>query len=1229
MVCWILRLSLLRWDSATEFVEVTATGDPTALEITLTDSVLGLGRSTTGTVALGAAAPVGGLEITLLIDDATIAGLSPTTVTIPAGSTSADFTVNGLAEGTTTIRANGAGLAEATASVEVSELAISVDPIPNVAPGESTSLVVSIVNPAPPQGLVINLEVFDPGVVSVSTATLNIPAGARTPIENVQLTGFTLGETTVRATAPGYSPDQRDVRVTIAAAFSPTSITVPETLTRSLVIIIDAPAPTGGVTFALNVDDGALASVPASITIPAGQTQTPTIAIDGIGQGSTVLRATTAGIGEITADVTVTALPQARITTTSSTTQVPEIQVGLDLMWDWATYLEQAPAEPVDIVLSVPPGSGVLLSSSCNSSLVSTEYTIRDAVTVRPGGFCVHGVELGDDVPLTLEIVQADPAAPPIYAVQESTVDIDPTGVWFNHATLDRDVFGANLVDRVSYGVVHDAEGPGAEGTLRQSQIPRPGANLEFVLASSDPTVAALVENSVFPPVGVLSVSYAVDPLAGGTTTIGFDTLPPGFAPAVGRISEVLVTIDPSEVRFGTPSNTNHFDEFEVGRDLQRAATLFLESAPPGPVDVRVSVPANSGILLSTSATEVGTDQVSFLNETRTRLPFWVQGVELGDDVPVTIEVVNAGTATPAGYTILATTIDVDPTGLAFVSTSLIETTIFADPTDVAADFWMLYDDEDPRDGQSRTRFPTRPGAGLSIGLLSSNGAAALLVDSPLIAHDNSGRITFEVDPVGAGTTTLVLDLPPGIATPTDRVNRPNMTVTAPMAWLTDLSRRQLDEVIVGQDLQSPHRIELEDPAPVPVDIVVSVPAGSGVLLSTDALAAGSDSITMSLVTSVFSPDFYVQGTAIGDDVDVTIEMFETGTANRVGYDVQPTTVDVDPSGVAFLTSSLTLTTFSPDGLGLMRIGNLYDDEGPGTPGTLRNVQPVRGGFTIPITAQSSDPTVAALVDQPVEFVAGESRASFAVDPLTSGTSVITILTLPPGLVIAQGANAQVNVTVDAPDTTLRQGSGIISSTQVGAMLQEAFTVRLEQLPPNPVDVTITVADGSSALVSADQNALGAASITFPAVTALSTPALFLQGVAEGTATQLRITAPGYDDWIVDVSVVGSGFAWRLNSLSVTAPNSASPQIGVAALNSNGTRIEFQQLRGDLGVIVDLTSSIDLVLTTDPTVTAFGGEMFWVAPVTGVTPGLATVEITQPPGFSPVAGGSELSVTVN
>ncbi len=389
------------------------------------------------------------------------------------------------------------------------------------------------------------------------------------------------------------------------------------------------------------------------------------------------------------------------------------------------------------------------------------------------------------------------------------------------------------------------------------------------------------------------------------------------------------------------------------------------------------------------------------------------------------------------------------------------------------------------------------------------------------------------------GTTTLGIIQPAGHTAPANGNLTRNVNVSAPDVFLvegTGGSHTYRTPFGVGMDLQLTVRVEFEAPPPGPVDVVVSAPAGSGVLFSASQTEAGSESLVVetgftSTSGTPLTSSFYVQGTIQGDDVDddvpVTIDVFETTTTTPVGYEQadKPSDVDVGPSGFQFSTAAdLDATTLSPDENVVVQSYLLYDSES-GTLHNRRDNQQLRGGHTVTIDPSNSNPTVGDIVS-PAVFSGGLSSANAVFDPLTSGTTTLEIIQ-PPGHTAPANGYTTRTVNVDAPDLWLysTNRSTRISDQTLGRDLQVERRIALEAAPPAPgVDVTVTVADPSVALISTDPTAPGSASVTFPLVTSTSTPFIYVQGLTLNQGTELRITAPGYDQWITTVQVVESGF---------------------------------------------------------------------------------------------------------
>ena len=1202
------------------------------LSLAIRDSLLGFGRTTPVMATLSQPAPAGGQIIDLAVDDP-IAQLSTSQLSYAPGETVATFDLLGLAVGSSTLRGSGPGIAEASAVVEVTSTLISFDVIRPFAPNEQTSAVLSITDPAPPQGLVVTLTVQDTGVATISPPTVFVPAGQFTPTANSQLTGIDFGTTTLRATAPGYAPDTRTLRVALEAVFDPATLDVPETQARSLVLRLDSPAPPGGVTFDLSVDDPLL-SHPAQATVLEGQTQSPAIEVTGLTQGTTTLRAISPVTVEATASIDVVDLPDVFVS--SNVGDVTEAVVGLDLQGQYAVRLETAPTLPVDVLVSVPASSGVLLSRS-SAVVGSPSILYEDVVTTIVGDLWIQGTALGDDVAIGLQAFERNTTSPAGYESRPTTADVDPSGVALTDAGYRTTTFSAARAVFAGSFLLWDDEAPTQVGQVRGGQQARAGITLSATLASSAPLVAVLPDGAT----GTLEIdggqssgSILVEPLAEGTTEVSITVQPPGMTTPLGAPDRLTVTVDAPDA--GVYAG-GYVSEASVGLDLQAQFQVFLETAPPQPVDLVLSVPDGSGVLLSASATSAGSGSLAMTNVTSVFSPlFWIQGLTLTDDVPITLEIFESGTTTPIGYSVRPSTVEVEPSGIATQDTDYT-TTSFSSARNITFQTYMLFDSESSpaNAGAIRAQQPVRGGHTIDAVISTDAPGVALLpsgASETLVFQGSVASRSVLVEPVGSGVATIALVAqPPGLTVPTNVDDRVVVTVTAPEAYLSS-SLGYVSEAVIGFDLQAAFSVFLEAAPPSPVDVVVSVPVGSGVLVSTAPEIAGGTSVVLEDVIGTSSPTIYLQGLDLGDGVPLSIDIVDANTTAPAGFDIRPSTVDVDPSGVSIQTPPFSTTTFSPNALITVSWAVLWDAESPTVQGRVRQRQAVRGGGGLSIAMSSSAPSVIALPDGATGSVTGPPGSSSSViegDPLTAGVARIAIVEQPPGMTAPIDGNLFIDVTVNAPDTQLRRSNGsLATSLSIGNQLQQFFRVALEVAPPNPVDVTVEIVAASVVSVSTDPTLAGSSSIVFPGVTSSQPGSIYLQGLSLGAATQVRVSAPGYNDWIADVQVVEAGF-----SISGTATASAGAQYFMQVtphqLNANGTIAEAQQVRGGTTVDVVVASSDPLVGTIVSPLSFAGGDGTLSTIFDALLPGTTTLRVTQPAGFVAPASGTSLTVQVN
>lgn len=235
-------------------------------------SVLG-GNSATGTVGLSAAAPAGGMAV-YLTSSLTSAATVPATVTVPAGATSATFTISTLSvtsSKSVTISAAAGGVVK-SAALNVTSVLQSVTLSPtSVAGGLSSTGKVTLAVAAPAGGAVVNLS--SNNAAAVPPASVTVAAGATSATFTIATSPVT-SNVTATITA-SYSGAKATAKLTVKApvvsklVLNPTSLTGGASSTAT--VTLTGPAPAGGKVVTLS-SNNASATVPSSITIPAGVT---------------------------------------------------------------------------------------------------------------------------------------------------------------------------------------------------------------------------------------------------------------------------------------------------------------------------------------------------------------------------------------------------------------------------------------------------------------------------------------------------------------------------------------------------------------------------------------------------------------------------------------------------------------------------------------------------------------------------------------------------------------------------------------------------------------------------------------------------------------------------------------------------------------------------------------------------------------------------------------------
>ncbi|HVW11325.1 MAG TPA: hypothetical protein VHC90_22220 [Bryobacteraceae bacterium] len=234
-------------------------------------SVVG-GSGSTGTVTLNGPAPTGGITVTLSDNSSSVT--TPASVTVAANQTTATFAVTTLAVTTTTtatISATYSGSTKTatltvTPNFTLSNFTLSAT---NTAGGTSVTGTVTLTAAAPTGGVPVALA-SNSSFASVP-ASVTVAAGSKTATFTVTTTGLTTG-TTVDLTASYGSTTLTAYLFVWPAVYSDLTIspaTVPGGTQATGTVTLLGSAPTGGFVISLS-SNNSLATVPASVTVPAG-----------------------------------------------------------------------------------------------------------------------------------------------------------------------------------------------------------------------------------------------------------------------------------------------------------------------------------------------------------------------------------------------------------------------------------------------------------------------------------------------------------------------------------------------------------------------------------------------------------------------------------------------------------------------------------------------------------------------------------------------------------------------------------------------------------------------------------------------------------------------------------------------------------------------------------------------------------------------------------------------
>ena len=302
-------------------------------------------------LALSEPAAAGGVQVDLSSSVPSVASAA-SRVTVEEGQPGTDVEIQALELGQTVITASHARLGAATLQVEVTDLpALQITPAAaTVGVQRPYAMTVHAPHAAPAGGLNVTLGNSDSAVLQ-APASLLIAAGQSSA--SFEVTGLQDGESRLSAQAEGLGTGLASVTVRGKALVLPASLVVAPGAQAQGVLELTEPAPAGGLTVRLELKPAGVATVPASIQVPAGGSQAR-FDIRGVALGQAKLTASAAAYRQAVAAV-----------------QVDAISLGFEPAGDLALNVDRTRTRRVKLSKAAPAG-GVTVKASVKDSQIAS-----------------------------------------------------------------------------------------------------------------------------------------------------------------------------------------------------------------------------------------------------------------------------------------------------------------------------------------------------------------------------------------------------------------------------------------------------------------------------------------------------------------------------------------------------------------------------------------------------------------------------------------------------------------------------------------------------------------------------------------------------------------------------------------------------------------------------------------------------------------------------------------
>ena len=1182
-------------------------------------------------LTLSGVAPSGGLTISVSSSN-TGAATVPPIVTMLQNTSTVAVPVTGVGPGTAVIHASAPpSLPDTTATVTVVNLGAVILPSnASVALGQSTSLAVSLSQPAPAGGVTVNLSSSDAARVGVLPSIVVVAMGQTTPGTQPQITGVNVGSAIVTASANGYTSGSTPVLVSAALSFSPQDLTIYAGATQNLTLTLSAPAPAAGIAVNVSSSNTGVASVPASVTFTSGASIV-NVPVTGVAEGTAVIHASGTNIPDATANVAVLGAAPSTIILPSSTTlglgqsaafnvalSTPAPIGGITVNFSISDVSKVA-VSPTSVsipqgatspsaqpqVTGVNLGSVTIAASAAGYNPATAAVQVSASIsfspqdlTVRPGATQNLALTLSGTAPsggLAINLTSSNPGVATVpltvtFAAGSSIVNVPVTGVTAGNTVIHASALPA-IADTTANVAVRSAIVLPTNLTVELGQTvafpvtldsPAPTGGVFISLTTSD-----ISKVTISPATVTISEGQTMPAATPRVTGVGFGTV--SISAAATGYATVSAPVQVTASLNFAPSSLN-----VIGTGTHNLSLLLSAPAPSGGLTVNltssnpaaITVPASATIQAGSNNTDVPVTAVALGTATVTAAPS-ISGVSnatanitVSAPGAITLSLVAVGLGNSAAFPITLGT--PAPTGGVTVTLSSADTSkVTVSPSSVFVEA-----------GQTAPAVPPQV-SGLDVGPADVTASAPGYTSATATVTVNA-TMTFSPPSLTiVGTTTQNLSLALSAAAPasglTISLSSSNPAVAAVPFTLTFFpDGSSFTTLVVPVTGIAPGTTVIRAGAPpyVPeVTAIVTVVSPGAILLPPNITVAPGQSAEFSVTLGTPAPSGGVTVTLASSDTskltispsNVTIaagQASPTTLPQVTGVDFGSATISASAPGYTPASQAVQVAatmTFSPQ--------NLSISAGATQNLTLTlSAQAPAGGLTVNLS--SGNPAFAT-VPSSVTFAAGANTVNVPVTGVTPGPTTITASTSVPNI-----PNATANVTV--------QSAGAIelpSSTTVGLGQSAAFAVTLPAPAPSNVTVTLTSSDTSKVTV-----APGIVTILAGQTAPAAQPQV--AGVNLGTAN-ITATATGYTQGSSPVQVTAS--------ISFTQQN-----LTITGFTTQNLTLNLSGPAPSAGLTVGVSSSNPAVATVPVNVSFAAGTSIVTVPVTGVALGTAVIHASAP-----------------